>query len=100
MESRNHFDPVKHQQLAIYYLTDQGQWNDALKRFYESGIDSQASSYNYLFRKLVDSGKTQEAGIVSGKMLEAISSSSKSGKYLDLASVVRYYMNLLESPQK
>lgn len=93
----NKFDETDHQSLAIGYLIDQEKWGKAAKRFFESDLAAQRSIYDYIFRKLVDSGKIEAAKTVSQHMLEKMLQSQNITVYGDEIAVVQYYLSLLEA---
>jgi len=94
---QNKFDETKHQSLAISYLIDQEKWDKATARFCESDLAAQRSIYDYIFRKLADSGKIEAAKVVSEHLLEKMLQSQKITRYRDEIAVVQYYLSLLEA---
>jgi hypothetical protein len=94
---QNQFDQTKHQTLAISYLIDQEKWGKGTARFFESDLAAQTSIYDYMFRKLADSGKIETAKTVSEHLLGKMLESRKSAQYKDEIAVVQYYLSLLET---
>jgi len=94
---QNKFDETDHQSLAIGYLIDQEKWSKATERFFESDLAAQRSIYDYIFRKLVDSGKLEAAKTVSQHLLEKMLRIQKITGYGDQIAVVQYYLSLLEA---
>lgn len=92
---QNKFDETRQQTLAISYLVDQNRWHEATARYFESDLTARASVYDYLFRKLVDSDRTEAARDISEHLLEALLQSKKSAENKDQVAVVQYYLSLL-----
>ncbi|MFP3870641.1 MAG: B12-binding domain-containing radical SAM protein [Syntrophobacteria bacterium] len=95
MTYRNNYDDTSRQALALAYLADQGRWDEAEARFLHSGLGAQTSIYDYIFRKLADSGKTDVARILSEGLIHRILASEDSSKYAEQLAVIRYYLSLL-----
>ena len=92
---QNKFDETRQQTLAISYLVDQNRWHEATARYFESDLTARASVYDYLFRKLVDSDRTEAARDISEHLLESLLQSKKSAENKDQVAVVQYYLSLL-----
>jgi len=88
-------DRVFRQRLAVAFLADQGRWNHAVAKFEENDLEARSSSYDYLFRKLAESGELKTAKAVSEQFMEAILQSGASDKYKDQIPVIKYYINIL-----
>ena len=96
-EYHNKYDNVSLQKLAVAYLADQARWNQAASKFLDSDLDACSASYDYLFRKLAESGEVNIARTISKKFMDAILQSGEVGKYGDQIPVIQYYMSILPS---
>jgi len=96
-EYQNKDDSVSLQKLAVAYLADQALWSRAASKFLESDIDVCSASYDYLFRKLAESGEVKTARTISKKFMDAILQSGEVEKYSDQIPVIQYYMSILPS---
>lgn len=90
---------VSFQKLAVAYLVDQARWNPAASKFLEGDLDACSAGYDYLFRKLAESGEVKTARTISKKFMDAIFQSGEEGKYADQIPVIQYYMSILPSQE-
>lgn len=95
IDCQNNYDKIMHQSLALSYLVDQKRWDEAEARFLKSDLAAKVSIYDYLFRKLADSGRTETAKAVSERLIEEILQSEDISEYSDRISVIRYYLSIL-----
>ena len=91
-------DSTKQTQLAMAYLLDSQFTGEAAALFTRSELPVQASIYEYMFRKLTDTGETALARSVSHKFFETISQYDTEGIYKGQVPVIQFYLNLLEEP--
>jgi radical SAM superfamily enzyme YgiQ (UPF0313 family) len=89
----NKYGATNLQSLSLSYLLDQGRWDEVAARFVESALAARVSIYDYLFRKLVDSGRTETARQLSENLLRDIS--EEASNYSEHVGVIRYYLDLL-----
>lgn len=97
MDYQNRYDRIARQRLAITYLTDQCKWNEASSRFFSSELTIQMTIYDYLIRKLSESGMQQLATSICNYLLKSILQSGQSSLYREQAAIIRYYLALLEA---
>ena len=96
MEYQNNYDEIKYQILALSYLVDQSMWDVVADRFLKSNLDARTSIYDYLFRKLIDAGRTEMAKRISEHLLEEIFRSEMVSEYSGQVSVIQHYLTLIE----
>lgn len=97
IDYKNNYDEPMFQDMAIRYLIDQKNWDEAAIRFLNSDISAQTSAYDYFFRKLTDYGKIETAKQISERLIEAILETGKDSEYMEQVSLVKYYLSLLTS---
>ncbi len=95
MEFNNNYDSLKIRNLAIVYLADQAAWDEAEIMFYESDIATQVSVYDYIFRRLVNSGRKDTARVISEHLIAAIADGGENSEYMEQVLVIQYYLSLL-----
>lgn len=95
MEFNNNYNSLMTRNLAIGYLADQAAWDEAEAMFFESDIATQVSIYDYIFRRLVDSGRKDTARTISERLIAAIVDSGENSEYMDQVLVIQYYLSLL-----
>lgn len=90
------YDEETRQQLAIGYLSDNGRWDEAVEHFTRSEAAVQAGIYDYLFKKLLDAKRQDDARAISSALLKNIEGG---GASLDpgQAEVVRFYLSHLQN---
>ncbi|MFH2219708.1 MAG: radical SAM protein [Pseudomonadota bacterium] len=93
---QNLHDSTVQQRLAMVFLADQADWNRAAERFLKSDLDACSAVYDYLFRKLVESGETEKAITVSEHFRDAILGQGGMDRYGEYVSVVQYYLSMLK----
>lgn len=91
----NRYDETNHQRLAISYLSDQALWDNAVERFMQSQAAVRVSIFDYLFKKLLQAKREDDARTVARTLLDDIEAG---GGSVDpgQADVVRFYLNSLE----
>lgn len=95
MEFNNNYDSLMIRNLAIGYLVDQVDWDAAEAMFFESDIATQVSIYDYIFRRLVDSGRKDTARAISERLMAAIADFGENSEYMEQVFVIQYYLSLL-----
>lgn len=93
----NRYDPETHQSLAIGYLCDQRLWADAVEGFLNANATVQAGAYDYLFKELVGTRRSDDARAVSEAFLDNIDTSGAVDP--GQAEVVRFYLSRLQTKQ-
>lgn len=91
----NRYDETAVRCLAIAYMADQGRWGNVISRFVESDLPVRSQIYDYLFRRLTEAGKIDDARVVSGNLLSAIGKENKDPGYRDQVELIRFYLSLL-----
>ena len=91
----NRYEETTTRSLGIAYLMDQGQWDEAVSRFRGSDLPARSRIYDYLFRKLTESGQTDGARAVSEDLLSAIKEESNGHIYQDQVDLIRFYLSCL-----
>ena len=91
----NRYDETISNGLGIAYLADQGSWEEAISRFLKSNISAQSSIYEYLFRKLSEKGRVDDARAISKNLLEAIYENGKTAPYRDQIELIQFYLSCL-----
>ena len=91
----NRYDEITTQSLGIAYMADQGQWEEAVSRFMESGLPVRSKIYDYLFRKLTGAGRIDDARGVSENLLSAADEEGKASIYRDQIDLIRFYLSCL-----
>jgi len=95
MAYQNYYDETVTSGLAVIYLADQGSWEEAVFRFLESDLAVRSSIYEYLFRKLTDAGRIDDARTISVKFLENIQESKNLTQFGEQAELIRFYLSCL-----
>ncbi|MBW2614740.1 MAG: radical SAM protein [Deltaproteobacteria bacterium] len=95
MAYQNYYDETVTSGLAVAYLADQGSWGEAVFRFLESDLAVRSSIYEYLFRKLTDAGRIDDARTISENLLEAIYENGETSPYRDQIELIQFYLSCL-----
>ena len=85
------------QDMAIRYLIDQKDWDEATTGFFNSNISAQASVYDYFFRKLTDCERIETAKQISEHLIEAILKTGPDSEYMEQIPLIKYYLSFLAS---
>jgi len=91
----NRYDETAFQSLAIAYMADQGRWGEVILMFLEGNLPARSQIYDYLFRRLTEAGKIDDARVVSENLLSAIGKENKDPRYRDQVELIRFYLSLL-----
>jgi len=91
----NQYDETAVRSLAIAYMADQGRWGEVISMFLEGNLPVRSQIYDYLFRRLTEAGKIDDARVVSGNLLSAIGKDNKDPGYRDQVELIRFYLSLL-----
>jgi len=90
----NRYDPAAQRSLGVVYLADQGRWEEAVSLFMEGGVASRLGGYDYLFRRLAGSGRTEAARSVSQTVLADLEAEG-GDRYHDWVSRIHFYLSCL-----
>ena len=95
MTYQNFCDDNQFQVLALGYLIDQGGLQEALSMFFKGDLPARISVYEYLFRRLADVGRIEEARDVSNYLLENIQNSEEIDEYREQMEMIRFYLGII-----
>jgi len=90
----NRYNPEADQSLAVAYMVDKGEWEEAVSVFENSSLTARLRIYDYFFRKQTGAGRMNDARIVSENLLRAMGQEG-SDQYREQASLVQFYLNCL-----
>jgi hypothetical protein len=93
----NPFDPDMHASLAIAFMMDHGESEQAVQNFLRSSLAICSRSFDYLFRKLSNDGRTSQAMALCHHFLSELSTAEPTPQQLEQMERVRFYMGLIES---
>jgi len=86
---------MSRQILGTAYLADQKRWDAAAGMFCEIDLAAKSAIYDYLFRKLSDSGRNTPAKIISNHFLNHILESGQQEQYREQILLIQFYSSLL-----
>jgi len=95
MESENLLDPSKRDKMSVAYLLDTNRQGEAVDTFLGCAPATQADIFEYLLRKLTDSGENVLARTAARKCVDSLSRHDPDGVYRDRIPVIRFYLSLL-----
>lgn len=82
--------------LAMCFLADRDRWRETMAMAYDSPLSALSIAYDYVFRKLADSGRLGMARALSELLVNAIMEDGPDSEHVDRLPVIRYYMSLLK----
>jgi len=91
----NRYDPGAQQSLALAFMVDQEQWNKVVPAFMDSNVPARLRIYDYVFRKMTEAGRMDDAKELSENLLAAIQG-DVSGQYCNEISLIRFYLSLIK----
>ena len=91
----NRYDETSFRALALADLTDRGRHGDAISLFVKSDLGARSSIYPYLFRKLTEAGRPEDARTISQDFLDTIQGEGEDSPYRDQSDLVRFYLGFL-----
>jgi hypothetical protein len=91
----NRYDPGAQQSLAMAFMVDQEQWNKVVPAFMDSNVPARLRIYDYVFRKMTEAGRMDDAKELSENLLAAIQG-DVSGQYCNEISLIRFYLSLIK----
>jgi radical SAM family protein/B12 binding protein len=91
----NRYDETSFRALALADLTDRGRHGDAIALFLKSDLGARSSIYPYLFRKLTEAGRPEDARTISQDFLDAIQGEGEDSPYRDQSDLVKFYLGCL-----
>jgi hypothetical protein len=91
----NRYDETVSNSLAIAYVADQGSWAETVSRFLMADLAVQSYIYEYLFRKLSEAERVDEARAISENLLEAIREDGEESPHRDQIELIHFYLNCL-----
>jgi hypothetical protein len=92
----NRYSETSHQSLALAYLGDQGRWEEAISRFFQSDLPARSSIYEYFFRKLTEAERVDDAKAISQNLLSALWDKKETPQYGDQIRLIQFYLDLLK----
>ncbi|MDY7000519.1 MAG: radical SAM protein [Thermodesulfobacteriota bacterium] len=99
MEFRNNYSKDAQQALAVAYLADQQEFDEALLRFSDCSLDARLNIYDYFFRKLTSAGHIEPARGMSVQLLKAMERHPNPEAYQEQMGMVWFFLNLLGGPE-
>jgi len=99
MEFQNRYSKDAHQALAVAYLADQRQFDQALLFFSKASLSAKLNIYEYFFRKLTDAGRIKPARRMSVGLLEALEGRPDPDACQEHRDKVRFFLSLLDGAE-
>jgi hypothetical protein len=66
------------------------------EKYSVSDLSVQSNIYDYLFRKMTEAERVDDARAISGKLLAAIQENGESGQYQGQIDMIKFYLNCLQ----